>query len=54
MPEQGKDFQHEADFLASFLEHDNTPKDMCDYIGGLVFDVAGSVSLRTPPVLTAP
>ena len=51
MLKQEKDFQHEADFLAAVLERDDIPKDMRDYITGVVMDSAGRVSLYTPAVL---
>ena len=51
MAEQVKNFQHEADFLAAILEHDNTPKDMRDYISEVVLSSAGRVALYTPAVL---
>jgi hypothetical protein len=51
MAEQEKDFQHEADFLAALLEHDDTPEDMRDYISNLVLELQGEVSLYTPAVL---
>ena len=51
MAEQEKDFQHEADFLAAILEHDEIPQEMREYISELVLEIQGKVSLYTPAVL---
>ena len=51
MAKQEKNYQHEADFLAALLEHNNTPQEMRDYISDLVLDLQGEVSLYTPAVL---
>lgn len=51
MTEQEKDFQHEADFLATLLEHDGVPQGMRGYISDMVLEFQGEVSLDTPAVL---